>query len=301
MGCAESRDKNHKINILLVGAPGAGKSTFVNNLLAQQQDLKSYLPTKNLQVTDLNREPVHYKLYEVGGENYATQWDSQLKNIDAIVYFVKIDELGNLAQFQNGLNLIVLDKRTKNYPIFVVCNNPGQNPNNVDLVWENNFNKIVHERKDTSKQLFLSVADRQSCENVLLEVHQHFNPLLFCMSPHRQSDVILQAELHAEHEAKAKAEKEAKEKADKEAKEKAEKEAKEKAEKEAKAKAEKEAKEKAEKEAKEKAEKDAKAKAEQDAKAKAEQETKAKAQREAQAKGKEQAQEETQAQTQVQA
>ena len=187
MGCANSRDGDKKINILLLGLDQSGKSTLLY-LLNEIEDLEPYYETKGSQYYEVQKGQAKLGFHETGGsDKFRSQWLNDLPYTDAIFYFIDSNDKARMNESLQELKKILSDAKTQPYPVFVFFNklDKGKGPEFEGL--KKQVEEIFAGRKAHHKIFGVSCLKPETVNAPIDEVVDYFYPSCVMMQPKRLS------------------------------------------------------------------------------------------------------------------
>ncbi len=187
MGCAHYREKDRKINVLLIGLDNSGKSTLLYSLEGNE-DLEPYDPTDNTQHYTIERAGTTLDFIEIGGHaKLRPLWLDNLILSDTIFYFIDTSDPQRLEEALTELKRIIADPITGAYPIFVFCNkiDKGYKVNEDEL--NKQLDPVLAEHQGHHKVYFVSCYRQDILDETMNDIVKHFYPSCVMFQPKRIS------------------------------------------------------------------------------------------------------------------
>ena len=183
MGCAQSRDKQKNLNVLVVGLDQSGKTTFLYTL-DDIVETEFYHPTQSLFVYNITRGTNSFTFNEVGGRlELRSQWDENLYEKDGIFFFVDVSDEERIHESLQELKKLLVDDRTKYYPFFIFFNKTDK----ISGIHEETYWKQVREvfrgKDNFFKVYFISCLTRKNIEEGLNDIIAYYYPKCVLQQP----------------------------------------------------------------------------------------------------------------------
>ena len=191
MGCAQVRDRDFKINVLLLGLDQSGKSTLAYNL-GDVEELESYEPTKNLEIYEVEKYPARIKFYDIGGQkDLRSGWLNQLNNVDAIFYLIDIHDKDRIDEAFQELKSILDKNETKEHPIFVFFNKIDLPQVGSEETLTRRVEEVFKGKSNYHKVYSVSCLKSIRLVEAMQEVIAYFFPSCILMQPKKHSQGAL--------------------------------------------------------------------------------------------------------------
>ena len=187
MGCANSRDSDKKVNVLLIGLDQSGKSTLLY-LLNEIEDLEPYYETRGTQYYEVQKGQAKIGFHETGGsDKHRDQWLNDLPYTDTIFYFIDSSDKSRFNQSLGELQKVLSDAKTQPYPVFVFLNKIDKLKGNELEGLKKQVDEILAGRKAHHKSFGVSCFQVESVNGSIDEVVNYFYPSCVLMQPKRLS------------------------------------------------------------------------------------------------------------------
>ena len=114
-------DKKKKLNIVMVGLDGAGKTTILYKL--KLNDFIVTIPTIGFNVETINHKNISFIIWDIGGQDKIRDlWDYYYKNTNAVIFVLDSEDRDRIEDSCKELWKIINNYEMTRKPILVLAN-----------------------------------------------------------------------------------------------------------------------------------------------------------------------------------
>eukprot|EP01028_Stygiella_incarcerata_P006052 TRINITY_DN2482_c0_g1_i2.p1 TRINITY_DN2482_c0_g1~~TRINITY_DN2482_c0_g1_i2.p1 ORF type:complete len:157 (+),score=31.43 TRINITY_DN2482_c0_g1_i2:149-619(+) len=118
-----SKFRKRRIQLIVCGLDGAGKSTIVNKLKPSPQQSDVIVPTVGFQAANFQRSGISFRVFDMSGSGrYREMWTHQLKGCHAVVFVIDSSDKERLSVVKEEVERLVKSKDAKGIPVLFFAN-----------------------------------------------------------------------------------------------------------------------------------------------------------------------------------